>query len=446
MHPSPIPEEPTRTVPASLPVSEAEKAHSREHTAYLRQSAIAIFVLLLLVTACNVTIDPYLRFGTPRIEGWSQRKPKAIRQVRMAKAYGVMRGDYRTIFLGNSRVDIGLNPQSEQLSANLLPAYNLGQPGSGSELARQYLEHVLADQTPNTVVLGVDFLNYLRKPADLGAQEVSEVATESVSADAARLNSMGRSTRSWPQFRQQVKDTLAATVSLSAVGDSLLTILAQNDPNAANISDQGFNSGSAFRNLIQSEGQASLFRQKNSEYIDKCLERVAPVDGQSAELQAIEAALQLCQRRGIRVEVYIHPYHADVLEIFDATGHWGNFERWKMLLNRICEAQGSSLWDFANYSSRTTESPPAEGDRRTIMRWYWESGHYREALGEQVLVEILGQELPATPAGYQLTPSTLESQLAATRVAAVRYRLELKEQSHRVRRIVTTRKSSATPR
>jgi len=410
-----------------------------QSTTYLLQTIIMTACWLLLVGGLNVTIDPYLRFGMPRIEGWSLVKPKAIRQVRMAKAYGVTRGDYQTLFLGNSRVDIGLNPHSDQLPGHFKPAYNLGQPGAGSEMALRYLQHALTTDSPKMVILAVDFLNYLKQPAyleQLKNRSEDDITAVASSAVFARLSSTTQDQVPWQRARQQVIDVMTSTLSLSALQDSIATIMAQGDPNSADLSEEGYSSGAAFQTLIRMEGQAALFRQKNIEYAKKCVIRMAPPPKQSDEMRAIQLLLELCESRDIRVEVYIHPYHADILEIFEATGHWGEFEQWKTRLTALCESHGARLWDFSGYNQYTTEVPPGGSDRKTVMQWYWESGHYRATLGDRILSQIFEDTLIESEFGRQMTPANLPAWLARSRTAGDDYRKLFSKQSTRVRNLI----------
>ncbi|WP_145172824.1 hypothetical protein [Rubripirellula lacrimiformis] len=345
----------------------------------------------------------------------------------MAKAYGVERDDYETLFLGNSRVDIGLDPRSDAIPPQFRPAYNLGQPGSGSELALRYFEHALSTSSPTTVVLGVDFLNFLRAPG-LQSSEDGDGSGDSGTDSSVynRLSSVDDGSGwDWNRTSQRANDICAAALSLSALQDSLLTVLAQGNSNAADISTQGFNSGAAFRTLIHNEGQAALFRQKNEEYAKKCADRVAPPLEQSDELTAIEDLLSLATSRNIRILVFIHPYHADVLRIFETSGHWGDFEEWKVELSEICDRPGVQLWDFASFNPYSTETPPAAGDKKTVMKWYWESGHYRQALGDQMFVRMLNQDAASQGDrgewGTAITPTNIQQQLNLQRKARADY-------------------------
>lgn len=371
-----------------------------EFRGYLLSTFVFIAVLLGLTAGFNYLVDPYLLFGRPRLEGFNALKPAAIKQVKMAKAYQVCQAQYRTILLGNSRVDVGLNPTSRAFPTDYRPVYNLGQPGTGSAVALLYLEHVLDHYHPSHVLVGVDFLSYLEEPG----RRRNDPDVPNVSPELRRLSSIHDSGPDLARTHQRVHDVLAADLSLSALADSLRTLAAQEDPLSANITDQGFNSAQAFHSLIRVEGQAALFQQKNDEYEEKLRRQHAPDFGSSSEIAAVAGILERCHKQEIKVKLFIHPYHADVLRIIERTGHWDEFESWKRYLASVCNRHQVELWDFSEYSTVTLEKVPEPGDRKTVMDGYWESGHYRAAVGDLLLTRMFGNPT-VSGFGSRLSPN-----------------------------------------
>ncbi len=403
-----------------------------KHSGYTRIVGGLTCLLLALTAAVNVLVDPYLRFGTPPIPGLSALKPAAIGQVRMVKAYGVLRQDFNCVLLGNSRVDVGINPGSSEFSADHRPVYNLGQPGTGSDTALTYLKHATNNHRPTVAFVGVDFLSYLQ-PKNRASTNESQTY---FSPDFVRLNLQNEAIPWWKRRMQPVADAFSACLSLSSLQATARTVWAQSNKNAASIDEFGFNSGAAFRDLIRVEGQASLFSQKNQEYIERNLLRIAPDIDESAELKAIEEILAYCQQEKIELYVFTHPYHVDVLEIIDETSHGTALERWKRELVKMCLKYNVPFWDFALVNDWTTEQPPEPKDKKTVMKWYWESGHYRSELGELMVREMLASHTirEASILGVQLTSQNVDEHLKAQReklsvyrTVAIPHRVELQQ-------------------
>ena len=244
-----------------------EKRDTGSHITFVWALGGYLLLFLALNAVINISIDPYLRFGSKRVQAWNDVKPAVLSQVRMAKAYEVQRGHFKTLLLGNSRVDVGLDPVSKSIPDDCQPVYNLAQPGTGTDATLVYLKHACAYYPPTRVVIGVDFMNFLRLPDDHD-RSMQERTTEGLPAgnDLAVARLQGQP---WERCKQQAKDALTAGLSLSAISDSVRTLGAQRNRYSPNMTDRGFNAGEAFRTLIADEGQLALFDQKNREYADR---------------------------------------------------------------------------------------------------------------------------------------------------------------------------------
>lgn len=133
------------------------------------------------------------------------------------------------------------------------------------------------------------------------------------------------------------------------------------------------------------------------------------------------------------LEVVISPEHAHQLEISAAIGEWATIENAKRALVELLaddaahhvDAAPIPLWDFSGYSSITTESFPEPGSRAE-MRFYWDSSHFKDNVGDFILDRLFGVTDPrrAVPAdfGVPLTADTIETALARVREDQLAYR------------------------
>jgi hypothetical protein len=76
-------------------------------------SALMISISILLFC---VAVDPYMIFNTPTLVGVNETKPRAYQQASLAKAHLLERTRPRTLILGNSRAEIGLDPTSSGMA------------------------------------------------------------------------------------------------------------------------------------------------------------------------------------------------------------------------------------------------------------------------------------------------------------------------------------------
>src|SRR5207237_4500138 len=143
----------------------------------------------------------------------------------------------------------------------------------------------------------------------------------------------------------------------------------------------------------------------------------------SAAYRNLTLILQQAAEHRIPVTLYIHPYHARFLNMLSEVGLWQSFEEWKrVIVNTVGDIVTGTLadtriFDFSGFNEFAVEPVPPQGDRHTVMRWYWEPGHYKSALGERILARIFHEE---GPFGYVLSSENIESVLSKIRGERIR--------------------------
>jgi hypothetical protein len=291
--------------------------------------------------------------------------------------------------------------------------YNAGLEGSSPSTALRYLRHAIGLESVQLVVLGVDFLDYRIDPtaSTIGAERVQESENRRRPLfDAA-------------QRRRDVVDTL---LSLDALVDSVKTVAAQRDAFAPNMTALGLVTMREYVAIGHRLGYHALFVQKDLEYAQKLSDgrtAIIAADGRpSPQWETLVEFVKMCRAHRIRIVLIIYPYHAHVLELFDAADLWRGFEDWKrelvaLLVREVpddAKSGNATLWDFSGFNPYTTEPVPAEGDLAKSMRWYRDPGHFTRELGDLVLARILPQRSTedADKFGVLLTPKNVEESLA----------------------------------
>src|SRR5215471_19481271 len=69
--------------------------------------------VLLLAAAFNYVVDPYELHRLVNLDGFNKKKPSAGPNGKLIKPYGVQLVQPRTLLLGNSRVEAGIDPESD---------------------------------------------------------------------------------------------------------------------------------------------------------------------------------------------------------------------------------------------------------------------------------------------------------------------------------------------
>ncbi len=376
---------------------------------YLTIAALTIAVLALCTVLLTVLVDPYRMYGTPSIPGLTELKPLAYRHSAFVKEYLLERMRPRTLLLGNSRVEIGLDPESPLWPQDDRPVFNAAESGRDLAIALIRLRHAMETAPPRLVVVAVDFPDFL-EPGDIRSRGVPE-------SEATRLP-LGRNGHPNPQRNIQLwQDRLATTLTINAVVDSFSTMLDQDPGRAVTMTKAGFNPHHEFGVIARREGYHALFAQKYNAYAAQYAAYAPPDFDQPlrhANFRYIDAMVRLAVTHRARLILYINPYHCSLLELWHEDGLWPGFEAWKRALVSVVDSAAGSgrelvtILDFSGYSQFALEPFPAADDHKTAMRWYWEPGHYKSALGEKLITRMVGN---SETFGQVLTAATIDQAL-----------------------------------
>jgi hypothetical protein len=160
-----------------------------------------------------------------------------------------------------------------------------------------------------------------------------------------------------------------------------------------------------------------------------------------------------CRDQQIDLRIYLTPAHAHQLEIAAELGGWPNIERGKrdlvdLLSKDAARHAGVSpfpLYDFAGYSSVTTEPVP-EADSRSEMQYYWDSSHFKQRAGDWVLDRLFEFKDESDPVpedfGKVLTPATIEAALGNIRADQIAYRRERPDDIEFIRSLIKHQKGT----
>ncbi|WP_374265445.1 hypothetical protein [Zoogloea sp.] len=364
---------------------------------YLRWMLATLVACVCAVGAFNVFIDPLGAFGTQRIAGVNAVKPYLDHHRELARWQAARRLCPSAGIFGNSRAEIGFDPTHPAFAAQGLSAFNHAIPGSAASMAVRQLDWLqTAGCAPKVALLGVEFVDFLgsTKPGGLAP-----------SGPAPAID--GR--------------VLAETVfSITGFRDAVKTLAIQRARHAATLTERGFNPLDNYVTEVENSGHYVLFRQRaeeNRRIWNRKARAIAPADGSpSVDQQAVDAFLEKATAGGGKAVVVIYPYHAEIRLMQARLGLAELFADWKRLIVATAARHpGVQVWDFSGISPETLEAIPPRGDRRTQLKYYWEAGHFKKQLGDQVIARVLGDPAANRGFGVELRPDNVEAVLAADR-------------------------------
>jgi len=374
-------------------------------TRYLSAWIFATLMLLAAVAAFNLLVDPYDQFRIFDGEGFNRIKSHASQRTVLFKRKNVERMRPNALILGNSRAEIGFDPDSPAWPAALRPVFNLALPGTGPHSALDEFRRAQDINASRLVLVGLDFLDFRVDPsARIGYAPLPLQAND-------RL--------------QGLRDRISALLTIDALVDSLGTMKAQRDPYLASLTDAGFNPMRDYVGIARREGYYAMFRQRNQENAKNYArgwKSIYLAEGRPAPaFDAVGQIISAAHDGKTAVRLVIYPYHAQTLVLFHQAGLWPAFEAWKRELAKLVENAPADtdveLWDFSSFVPYADEKVPGAGDTTSELRWYWEAGHFKKSLGDILLARLLDTRGNNMQWGRRLLLQDIEEHLRQLRLA-----------------------------
>ena len=115
-----------------------------------------------LVIVFVVVIDPYNLYNWFKYEGINTKKPDTTRYLEEIKLTEAKHLNPDLIILGNSRAEIGFDPQSSYLINHGYSAFNLAIRGSSISTSYRQLNQLIDKGIkPKKILIALDFIDFL---------------------------------------------------------------------------------------------------------------------------------------------------------------------------------------------------------------------------------------------------------------------------------------------
>jgi hypothetical protein len=396
---------------------------------YLRWCAAAYFATLGLAGMLSVVVDPYGVFALVNRDGFNARKVRIAHSQFEIRSRNAERLHADAWILGNSRAEMGLDPQHPSFARAGVTAYNLAVPGETGAMSLKFAQALAQKQTPKHIILGVDFFDFLVDPNGVQAP------IKPYQADKL----------------QDYLWTLRTVFSARSTLDALRTIALQNDHFAGYLTGQGFNTMRDYVKEVQVSGAHAMFMQRAQEsskvYAQKPKSLELALGKSSKSWEALQATLAIAKPGITQVDVIIYPYHAQMRWLMAEHRLDSVFDTWRERVVRTVEAEQKSsglavqVWDFSGFTPVHCEPIPPAGDRKTELNWYWEAGHFKKELGDRILNIISQNGDSDPPLGLPVTSTSLPGKVALDLQNEARCRAELADTAKAVHEMVARQRA-----
>lgn len=369
-------------------------------TRYLRVLTSTVLALIAMAALVNVLIDPFSVFGTPHLRGLNANKLEFLEHLRLTNAYAVIRRHPDCILLGTSRTGRGVS--ATHASSDAQRCYNLALPAISLYEMRRYVQHAQAVAPLSRVFLGIDFRVFNASRDDSGAFAERRL----------RVDSDGR-----PQstlFTAVLPDLAASAFSLPALRSSARTVRQQRWA-ADTLADNGdwihvggaYDHYSAFRAFTRNSLQRFAQMQRDERTFTE-------------NADEYRTLLRMLYAAGVDARIYVPPSHARHWQTLEAAGLWPRFEAMKRIMVQVNAEEAAHarrtpfpIWDFTGPIGPSLEPAPAPGGE---LHWYWETVHFKPAVGAMMLDRMAGMQTSPFPEfGTALQAETLEQHLRRLR-------------------------------
>ena len=364
-------------------------------------------LLLMLLAAWNVVIDPYLVYGTPRLEGLNRHKTRFFFGQFEAKPRLLRRTPPQHLILGTSTAGGSLRPDHPGFRGE--PAFNYALAGSPPAVQARALDDALQFGTLRSIIVCVDLFAYnafLDQPLFRRWERMRATDDDPFG--------------NWSRLRQEMEVGLARLFRWSTLKDSVGTYLEQRRPGA----------GGTFRDL-RDDGfwhnprpvawpQLQMFQRVERQYLSTGWfpdpqRRFGFEDGRGrSTIRDLRQLLTSARRADVDVLVVVMPFHARYAEAMHEAGLWDELDVLKRRLVELAadpEMKGGvRVWDFSGYHALSMEPV---NNAVVETPWFEDAIHPSVATGDRMLGRMLQEPLSGSGFGRILEPATLEASLAA---------------------------------
>lgn len=346
-------------------------------TRYLALALAIPLAGLLLMCIFNVVVDPFDIYRIVAIESVNATKPvRDSNGARVTVSHDILRGGYRAIFVGNSRIEVGFPKALPEISGGVL---NAGMAGANAlEMARAA---ALARRTAGVdcIFISLDFASFNAVGNKTGGY------LESALPDGSRWRSWLETAFAYPTLVASIN-----TVSANLLGGQLA------DLTAAPVEAR------PARAKFETSARAAFAFYRGFEY-------------DRDRLNLVIRVIDLMTAKGIQAIVFFPPTHAWNEEAIWGAGRAQTYLQFRRdslaALDRLatrparapCDenAKAISTWDFSGFRKPALTAVPS-AEVRGVTSPFMETQHFNETLGRAMLLRMLGREARSPWSGDQI--------------------------------------------
>ncbi len=321
-----------------------------------------------------------------------------------AKPYAYLASGRRTLALGTSHVEIGIDVSDPHLVSQAGPAFNLALPGADMRTMARLGIEAMSRGMVDTILMGLSYGMFEIDPRD--GMESPPTLNTGLGSIAVRVRALFA-----PAF---------AKIALRSVLLGCQTPVYRVD---------GQWRPGVYASGVWTNASKTMREELPDVYLKQYMmksKRVAEAGWSpySANLQALREMVETAVRTRTRLVMFATPLSGPYLEIISQTGHQDGLEQWKRDLGDLAgrSIAVAPVQDFSVHSKATDEPFPVAVSSMADLHWFLDLNHFSPALGTLVLRRLFQENGDGELFGAPLEPGTIDAHLAAARRARGAYR------------------------
>lgn len=368
---------------------------------YLKTFLCTLIAVFMAIGLVSYVLDPFGMFRGYGLRTNYLLGERIWEDSRKVKDLSLDRLRPDTLIVGNSRVLKGFDVYDPRLLRQLGNIHNLGLSGANMDELSHYTRLAMRGQSLRTLIIGLDIGQF----TEARIQDNSETAESAYLQRLYVVDMVKRfSYTLWsPQAIKAWMGVITQPHSLTIRG-------------APNFDEDS-------RTLLAS-GQRNITLKIEHHVANRL--RTTDWDSYVRRMHLMDALIADACMQGTVIKLFISPVHVRHLVLLNEVGLTEKSFQWKRALTEMVGRHYASgcdivLLDFGRITAYTTEPFPNVDDRTNIMTWYWDSGHYKPALGLLVLQRLFYNASPSKEFGLSLTSASIEQSFKAERAELYQY-------------------------
>lgn len=339
---------------------------------YIAKLSLAFSFVLASVFCFNYEVDPYNLFGNDFF-GLSEWKTENVSNIVQSTPLAVSANRPSLLFLGNSRIDYGFDPNHSALSD--VKAYNAAYSGQRLSESFSLMRHAYEEHGVTRFLIGVD--------------SISEAEGRETHDDYVCMSD---------SYFCSTRNLFTFNVSYMALGLSIETLINQAPTRYHNL-ENGMRDPARNEYYVErAGGYYHSFDKYERHRLSRGVQEPSSLD---VTCTYCELIINYAYQNNLNVDFVFPPMHVRQLvhrSLVDANAvaEWEESRRVVREINeKVSEKFRSSpfpIWDFSGFNAFTTEPVPSVDEEEKIMTWHWESSHFKSELGDKVIERIFIEE------------------------------------------------------